>query len=202
VHDWMSKSRPRTLRASDELLRTNRACPRPTLRPQAPGSGRVQYFMASLLATLVLDKEAMATLQARGEGLPLFRTTLRQLARTLARLKEARAAAAAAAGAAPADVSSARDEADAAPAIMPPKRRVLSAGRHSASEEALAVGAGGSPAPGAMTDAELASAVQLADACAQGVWGSAHYCMTEPLHITQVRAQLPGTLPPAGAAGC
>lgn len=50
--------------------------------------------MASLLATLVLDKEAMDALQARGDGPPMFRTTLRQLARTMQRLKESRAAAA------------------------------------------------------------------------------------------------------------
>jgi hypothetical protein len=52
--------------------------------------------MASLLATLVLDQDAMAALQARGEGPPMFRTTLRQLSRTLARLKASQAAAAAA----------------------------------------------------------------------------------------------------------
>lgn len=80
----------------------------PTNRPtniflplQSPGSERVQFYMASLLATLVLDKDAMAALQARGEGPPMFRTTLRQLARTLARLKAAKAAAAAAGGAPP-----------------------------------------------------------------------------------------------------
>ena len=54
--------------------------------------------MASLLATLVLDKEAMTALQARGDGPPMFRTTLRQLVRTMQRLKTSRAAAAAAGG--------------------------------------------------------------------------------------------------------
>jgi hypothetical protein len=67
--------------------------------PQTPGCERVQFYMASLLATLVLDREAMSALQARGDGPPMFRTTLRQLTRTLTRLKSAKAAAAAAAAA-------------------------------------------------------------------------------------------------------
>lgn len=64
--------------------------PQPTR--QSPGGERVQFYMASLLATLVLDQEAMAALQARGDGPPMFRTTLHQLARSLGRLKAARAA--------------------------------------------------------------------------------------------------------------
>jgi len=62
------------------------------LDTETPGCERVQFYMASLLATLVLDKDAMLALQARGEGPPMFRTTLRQLGRTLARLKASQVA--------------------------------------------------------------------------------------------------------------
>ena len=50
----------------------------------------------------------------------------------------------------------------------------------------LAARAEGGDQPHEMTEAELEAAVQLADACAQGMWGSAHVCMTEPLEVTQV----------------
>jgi hypothetical protein len=33
---------------------------------------------------------------------------------------------------------------------------------------------------------DVSAAVSLAEACAQAVWGSAHYCLDEPLHVTQV----------------
>jgi hypothetical protein len=154
---------------------------------QAPGGERVQFYMASLLANLVLDREAMATLQALGHGPPLFRTTLRLLGRTLSRLKEARAAAAAATAAAvaaapPPDECGGAAAADAALERLPP----AVPGRGPAGDRGPS--AAELVPPGAMSDDELVAAVALADACAQGMWGSTHYCMEEPLQVTQASA--------------
>lgn len=44
---------------------------------QGPGQSRVQYCMAALLATLVLDEQAMGILQQRGEGHLVFEVTLK-----------------------------------------------------------------------------------------------------------------------------
>lgn len=44
---------------------------------QGPGHSRVQFCMASLLATLVLDEEAMEIIRQRGEGHLVFEATLK-----------------------------------------------------------------------------------------------------------------------------
>jgi hypothetical protein len=36
-----------------------------------------------------------------------------------------------------------------------------------------------------LTQAQIEETICLADACAQGMWGSAHYCMTEPMEVTE-----------------
>jgi hypothetical protein len=255
------QTRPPASRATADL-NPSLFLPQPT-----PGSERVQFYMASLLATLVLDQEAMSALQARGDGPPMFRTTLRQLARTLQRLKaghapEGAAAEASEGGGKGADAArdyrgargweldarsqpstdtlcracdSARHEAFCAVIGGSPGPRLKAASgrqqspffcvgrplhchacrtkplspRHSAPTPrrvdarpsscaaaprpnppaALAARAEAEPAAEAagLTPAEVEAAVTLADACAQGMWGSAHYCMCEPLEVTQVR---------------
>lgn len=44
---------------------------------QGPGHSKVQFCMAALLATLVLDEEAMEIIQQRGEGHLVFEATLK-----------------------------------------------------------------------------------------------------------------------------
>lgn len=49
---------------------------------QGPGHGRVQLFMASLLATLVLDDDAMEAVRQRGEGPLVFEAALKLVSAT------------------------------------------------------------------------------------------------------------------------
>lgn len=44
---------------------------------QGPGHSKVQFCMAALLATLVLDEQAMEILQQRGEGHLVFEAALK-----------------------------------------------------------------------------------------------------------------------------
>lgn len=53
-----------------------RVCAAPVV-VQGPGQGKVQNCMAALLATLVLDDDAMEILQQRGEGHLVFEVTLK-----------------------------------------------------------------------------------------------------------------------------
>ncbi|KAF8071180.1 hypothetical protein HT031_001262 [Scenedesmus sp. PABB004] len=57
------------------------------LDAKGPGSARVQFAMASVLATLVLDDGAMALIQGRGEGHLVFTATLRLLGHVVNALK-------------------------------------------------------------------------------------------------------------------
>lgn len=50
---------------------------------QGPGHSRVQFCMASLLATLVLDDEAMEIIRQRGEGHLIFEATLQLVRATM-----------------------------------------------------------------------------------------------------------------------
>lgn len=176
--------------------------------------------MASLLATLVLDQEAMAALQARGEAPPMFRTTLSQLAKALGRVKASNAAASAAGGA----LASCDGGGAAGSGAVPTSMRCSSAGHdeyrggyprwccgrrttpcpllcdvHTANARrrppaaaALAARAEAGPSAAVLPRETLAAVVSLADACAQGMWGSAHYCLSEPLQITQARRRARG----------
>eukprot|EP00798_Chlamydomonas_sp_ICE-L_P023775 gene23775-9334_t len=56
--------------------------------PTGPGSAMIQFCMASLLATLVLDDEAMAVIRERGEAPVLFETCLLLLSSTLDKLRD------------------------------------------------------------------------------------------------------------------
>jgi hypothetical protein len=57
------------------------------LLPQGPGHEMVQFCMASMLATLVLDDEAMETIRERDESAILFEACLSLLSATLERLR-------------------------------------------------------------------------------------------------------------------
>lgn len=50
-------------------------------------------------------------------------------------------------------------------------------------------------------EANVVQAVRMAEATSQAMWGSAHYCMQEPLEITQVGAAAGVGGKEEGAAG-
>jgi hypothetical protein len=51
---------------------------------QGPGHSKVQFCMAALLASLVLDDEAMEIVRQRGEGHLIFEATLQLVSLRLA----------------------------------------------------------------------------------------------------------------------
>lgn len=96
------------------------------LEPKGPGAEKVQFCMASLLATVILDDDLMVEIKQRGESPQLFSKCTTVLSATLDRLRQ--------------HVTGQMD-----PAIpFDPHFNV-----------------------------------RLAEACAQAMWGSAHYCLAQ-----------------------
>jgi hypothetical protein len=164
--------------------------------------------MATVLATLVLDEGAMELVRQRGEGHLVFEATLRLLVHVVTQLKLRGVHSRNDNGSGDPDsqVAPTPDQEWLAPApqhmmaeegagtadVMP-----LGAAQLSTAEK-LAAGPTGNAHVAATAGAshgqhnkellDLQAAVQLAEACAQALWGAAHYSLTDPLFITQVYA--------------
>lgn len=200
---------------------------------QGPGHGRVQYCMASMLATLVLDDGVMELIKQRHEGHLVVEAMLKLLSMVMNALKfslavgdeqilgegmtqaEVKAAieklrsgsltlsAAGRLSAEPSILQAAarRLSHQEAAAAAAPAARQLSTDAQQAAEllveasTASKTSAGGAvklqhSETGQEEDApeplDVKTAVSLAEACAQAMWGAAAYSLEEPLHITQV----------------
>jgi hypothetical protein len=145
--------------------------------------------MASLLATLVLDDNTMERLADRGEAPLLFQACLKLLSLTMAKLKQDLAT-----DNIPqaenqnilisegAEQQQQQKESDSALGTLGSS----SSEGSSLSGNRQEVGTSVPPAAGSRGTFNVQQAVSLAEACSQGVWGSAHYCLKDPLEISQV----------------
>lgn len=209
------------------------------LPPQGPGHSRVQYCMAAMLATLVLDDGAMEVIKQRGEGHLVFEATLKLLSYVMNALKFALAVGGLqilSEGMTEADVKNAMQkfrgvasEASEAPSSSSQPLAQTAARRITKQELTGSISTGAAAARRLSADAQqtaallaeastvsrasaadtakslpsqqqsfveddneqpepldVEKAVALLEACAQAMWGSAHYSLCEPLHITQV----------------
>ena len=157
--------------------------------------------MASLLATLVLDDNTMERLADRGEAPLLFQACLRLLSVTMAQLKQALATD---------GVPHSEDEGMLMSEGAEPKQQRQQpagvaddtmGGLDNSSSSTTSItgsrqGDGKVLGPAASISGtkevlNVQQAVNLAEACSQGVWGSAHYCLKDPLEISQVTLALP-----------
>eukprot|EP00879_Flechtneria_rotunda_P023560 GHRR01024925.1.p1 GENE.GHRR01024925.1~~GHRR01024925.1.p1 ORF type:complete len:713 (+),score=291.71 GHRR01024925.1:1579-3717(+) len=170
------------------------------LDSKGPGHSKVQFAMAALLGTLVLDDEAMELIKQRGEGHLVFEATLKLLEHVLNALKFQMAAPGSqipSDGMTQADIAAAMQQlrSQGSTAVLKADASSASLGlcqeASTASSKATQQQSPAAPTAAAATDEDppeplnVQMAVTLAEACAQAAWGFAHYSLEEPVQIKQ-----------------